>query len=341
MNLMRDPEIRSTVIFQAAAAAAGFAVCIFFSIPAALILLAVSAAVIFIQLYSLSKRQKKLSGLCDEVDKILHGADTADFDEYREGELSILSAEIQKMTVRLREQNSALYKDKQFMKEALEDMSHQLRTPLTTMLLVLGMLREPDITVQQRAEHTRELHKLLSRMQWMIETMLSLSRLEAGSVDFKSEEIGVKELIFSALEPLSIAIELKNITLHTEIEGSPVFRGDMQYCTEAVVNILKNCMEHTPDGGTITISAAENGLYTGITVTDSGNGIPEHELPRIFERFYRGSEFNKNGYGIGLAFARKIIAMQNGSLQVRNAPPHGAEFEIRMYQQQLTVDNKQ
>ena len=90
-------------------------------------------------------------------------------------------------------------------------------------------------------------------------------------------------------------------------------------------------MEHTPEGGTIKISSAENAVYTGITVTDSGSGIPEQELPRIFERFYRGSEFGKNGYGIGLAFARKVIALQNGSLQVRNAPPLGAEFEMRMY----------
>ena len=328
---MRSPEIKTTVTVQITAAAVGFVGCLFISVPAAFVLLAVSAVIVLIQFRMLSKRTEKLSKLCDDIDEILRGADTADFSEYREGELSILSDEIRKMTVRLREQNSALYKDSQFMKEALEDMSHQLRTPLTAMLLVLGMLREPELTAQQRAEHIRELHRLLSRMQWMLETMLGLSRLEAGAVEFKAEDIPVKELITEALEPLSISIELKNITVSTEIEGSPVFRADRQYCTEALVNILKNCTEHAPEGGTIKISAAENAVYTGITVTDSGSGIPEQELPRIFERFFRGSEFGKNGYGIGLAFARKIIALQNGSLQVRNAPPLGAEFEIRMY----------
>lgn len=331
MNIMRSPEIRTTVIVQLSVAAVGFVGCLFFSVPAAFVLLAVSAVIMLVQFRMLSKRTEKLSKLCDDIDEILRGADTADFSEYREGELSILSDEIRKMTVRLREQNSALYKDSQFMKEALEDMSHQLRTPLTAMLLVLGMLREPELTAQQRAEHIRELHRLLSRMQWMLETMLGLSRLEAGAVEFKTEDISVKELITEALEPLSISIELKNITLHTEIEDTPVFRADRQYCTEALVNVLKNCMEHTPENGTIKIFAAENAVYTGITVTDSGSGIPEQELPRIFERFYRGSEFGKNGYGIGLAFARKVIALQNGSLQVRNAPPLGAEFEIRIY----------
>lgn len=331
INIMRSPEIRIPFFCQLGAAVIGFAGCLYFSVPAALVLLLVSAVIMVIQLAALSKRSKKISKLCGEIDDILHGADKADLGEYREGELSILSDEIRKMTVRLREQNSALYKDKQFMKEALEDMSHQLRTPLTAMLLVLGMLRGPGLSAQQRTGHIRELYRLLSRMQWMLETMLNLSRLEAGAVEFKTEEIPVKKLIGDALEPLSISVELKNITIHTEIDGDPVFRGDRQYCTEAVVNILKNCMEHTPEGGMIKISAAENSIYTGITVTDSGNGIPEQELPRIFERFYRGSEFNKSGYGIGLAFARKIIAMQNGSLQVRNAPPMGAEFEIRMY----------
>lgn len=331
MNLMRSPEIRTPFLCQLGAAIIGFGGCLFFSVPAALVLLLVSAVIMLIQFVSLSKRSEKISKLCGDIDDILHGADKADLGEYREGELSILSDEIRKMTVRLREQNSALYKDKQFMKEALEDMSHQLRTPLTAMLLVLGMLRNPGLSVQQRTEHIRELYRLLSRMQWMLETMLGLSRLEAGAVKFNAKKIPVKELIKDALEPLSISVELKNITVCTEIEGEPGFRGDRQYCTEALVNILKNCMEHTPEGGAITISAAENALYTSLVITDSGNGIPEQELPHVFERFYRGSEFNKNGYGIGLAFARKIIALQNGSIEVRNAPPQGASFEIKIY----------
>lgn len=329
-NIMRNPETRVQFISQTAVVILGFAGCLFFSVPAALVLLFVSVLVIIMQLMPLSKRGEKISRLCGDIDDILRGADNVDLSEYCEGELSILSDEIRKLTVRLREQNSALRGDKQFMKEALEDMTHQLRTPLTAMLLVLGMLRKPELSERERAEHIQELYGLLSRMQRMLETTLGLSRLEAGAVEFKTEKISVRALIEEALEPLSISIELKSITLKTEIEGEPVFSGDRQYCAEAISNILKNCMEHTPEGGEIKISAAENALYTGIVITDSGDGIPEQELPRVFERFHRG-EFNKLGYGIGLAFARKIIALQNGSLTVRNAPPLGAEFEIRVY----------
>lgn len=329
--LLRNPETRVSFIRQVCAVAVGFAGCLFFSVPAALVLLLVSAVVLAMQFLPLSKRDEKISRLCGDIDDILRGADNIDLGEYCEGELSILSDEIRKLTIRLREQNSALMSDKQFMKEALEDMSHQLRTPLTAMLLVLGMLRRPELSERQRAEHIRELYSLLSRMQRMLETTLGLSRLEAGAVEFKTEEIPINALIEEALEPFSIAAELKSIAIQTEISSAPIFRGDRQYFTEAIGNILKNCVEHTPEGGAIKISAAENALYTSLVITDSGSGIPEEELPHVFERFYRGAEFGKNGYGIGLAFARKIIALQNGSLEVRNAPPLGAEFEIRVY----------
>lgn len=333
-NIMRERETRVSFVIQVAIVILGFAGCLFISVPAALILLLVSTIVIIAQFVPLQKRAEKISRLCGNIDDILCGADNVDLGEYCEGELSILSDEIRKLTVRLREQNSALYSDKQLMKEALEDMTHQLRTPLTAMLLVLGMLRKPDLSERERAGHIQELYALLSRMQRLLETTLGLSRLEAGAVEFKAEEISVRSLVEEALEPLSISIELKNIALQTEIDGEPAFNGDRQYCAEALSNILKNCMEHTPQGGAIKISAAANALYTGIIITDSGNGIPESELPRVFERFYRPKgedKFNKAGYGIGLAFARKIIALQNGSLTVRNAPPLGAEFEIRIY----------
>lgn len=331
MNIMRERETRVPFIWQVCAVAVGFAGCLFFSVPAALVLLLVSAVVLAMQFLPLSKRSDKITRLCGDIDDILQGADNIDLSEYCEGELSILSDEIRKLTIRLREQNSALMSDKQFMKEALEDMSHQLRTPLTAMLLVLGMLRRPELPEKQRAEHIQELYSLLSRMMRMLETTLGLSRLEAGAVEFKTEELPVKALIEEALEPFSIAAELKSIAIQTEVSGSLIVRGDRQYFNEAIGNILKNCVEHTPEGGSIKISAAENALYTSLVITDSGSGIPEAELPHVFERFYRGAEFGKNGYGIGLAFARKIVALQNGSLEVRNAPPLGAEFEIRVY----------
>ena len=305
--------------------------CCFFSIPAACILLLCGFLLMLIQSVSEQKQKRNILELCNKISEILNGKEEIQFDSFQEDEFSILSSEIQKMTVRLREQNAALLQDKQFMKESLEDMSHQLRTPLTSIMLIAGMLRKQELSPHERTVQIQELMKLLSQMQWQIETLLQLSRLDAGAVKFQQSEILVSDLIQNALEPLAISLELKNITIRKEITGTPSFQGDMHYCTEAVTNILKNCMEHTPEGGTIQIQSAENVIYTSLIITDSGSGIPEQNLPHLFERFYRGTEFNQNGFGLGLAFAQKMITSQNGSLQVKNAVPHGAEFEFRMY----------
>ncbi len=329
--MLKNPEVRIQLILHIILTLAGFIGCLFLNVYAAFILLGVAVLMITISLCFHRGRYRRLSGLCDEIDDILHGKEQFSFDEFKEGELGILTSEIHKMTIKLREQNAALQDEHRFMKEAMEDISHQLRTPLTSMLLILGMMRSPDLSGRQRMEYLHELYGLLDRMQWLIETLLGLSRLEAGAVSFRKSVVSCREMIAAALEPISVAMELKNITAKVEIEGEPRFYGDMQYCTEALSNILKNCMEHTPENGSITIQSSENGIYTGILITDSGKGISEEVLPHIFERFYRSSDFAQSGYGIGLAFAKKTVAAQDGSLQVRNAKPHGAQFDMRFY----------
>lgn len=327
-----DSDTKCLLTVQCAVAAAGFAVCMFLSKPAAVVLLICGITVILAELVVLSHRRKKLSKLCDDIDKILHGAESVSIEESSEGEISVLSSELHKMTIMLREQNSALKHEKQFLKESLEDISHQLRTPLTTILVILGMLRRNDMPREERAEHISEMFTLLSKMQWLLETLLSISRLDAGAVTLKPEKLSASEVVNSALEPLFISIELKNITVIAEYDGEPSLTADKQYITEAVENILKNCMEHDNRDGFIKISASENDIYTQITISDTGGGIPENELPHIFERFYRGTGFSNKGYGIGLAFAKKTAEAHNGTLSVKNtADRAGAEFELRIY----------
>ncbi len=323
--------MRKFFIIQMIILILGVILCCPVSLPAAGILLLTGMLLLGIQRLAARKQKQEIMNLCNKIDEILHGTDTVIFDSFQEGELSILSSEIQKMTVRLREQNAALIQDRQFMKEALEDMSHQLRTPLTSMMLIISILRKPELSDRERSRQMQELLKLLAQMQWQIETLLKISRFDAGAVTFQKSSILVSDLIRNALEPLEISLELKNITVRKEIEETASFEGDFSYCTEAVMNILKNCMEHTPENGVIKIQASENAIYTGILISDSGNGIPEEALPHLFERFYRGTEFSKTGFGLGLAFAQKIITSQHGSLQAHNAKPHGAEFEFRMY----------
>ena len=320
------------LILEGCLGAAGIAVCAFIAPKSAVVIFIFAAAIIIAQTIVFSKRRKKLSRLCDKIDMILHNNEEISLEEFKEGELGILSSEIHKMTIKLREQNNALKSEKLILKESLEDISHQLRTPLTTILVILGTMRGEQ-SQKEREEHISNMFTLLSKMQWLLETLLSISRLDAGAVTFKKERATVSEIVNNAIIPLSIAIELKDITLSQEIsEGAGLF-ADKMYMTEALENILKNCMEHTPEGGAINISAQENNIYTEIVISDTGAGIPEEELSRVFERFYRGQGFSSKGYGIGLAFAKKIAASQNGTLTVKNGRTCGAVFEMRIYKQ--------
>ena len=311
--------------------AAGAAVCACFGIPCAVTAVILSAAFLAFYEWILRQRRDQVMELCDSIDRILRHDDVISFDEYNEGELSVLSAEIHKMTIRLREQNAELKAEKQFAKEALEDISHQLRTPLTSVMMILGLLHSSELTQQEREEYLRDLYELLARMKWLIETMLSLSRIEADAVKFAKNTVSCRELIAQSIETVSVTAELKSVEIRTEINGEPEFIGDLHYTSEAIVNLLKNAIEHTPQGGTVTVTAKGSNIAAEVTITDTGEGIPEKELPHIFERFYRSSEYTKNGFGIGLAFAKKVISAQDGSLKAANHKPHGAMFDIHFY----------
>ncbi len=304
---------------------------LFFSIRCAVTVLIVSA--VFFVFYELlfCQRRDKVIELCDDIDRILRSDDLISFDEYNEGELSVLSAEIHKMTIRLREQNSALLTEKQFAKEAMEDISHQLRTPLTSVMMILGLMNDPELTEKERMEYLRDLYELLARMKWLIETMLSLSRIEADAVKFAKNTVSCRELIAQSIETVSVTAELKSVEIRTEINGEPEFIGNLHYTSEAIVNLLKNAIEHTPQGGTVTVTANGSNISSNITIADTGEGIPEKELPHIFERFYRSSEYTKNGFGIGLALARRIVTEQSGTLKAENAPEGGARFVMHFY----------
>ena len=325
---MRDKKRR---LIHALLTAAGAAICAFFSIPCAVTVVITSAAFMLFYEVILSQRRDQVMKLCDDIDRILRSDNIISFDEYKEGELSVLSAEIHKMTIRLREQNAALLTEKRFAKEALEDISHQLRTPLTSVMMILGLMNDSGLTEQERMEYLRDLYELLARMKWLIETMLSLSRIEADAVKFAKNTVSCRELIAQSIETVSVTAELKSVEIRTEINGEPEFIGNLHYTSEAIVNLLKNAIEHTPQGGTVTVTAKGSNIATEITITDTGEGIPEAELPHIFERFYRSSEYTKNGFGIGLAFAKKVISAQDGSLKAANHKPHGAMFDIHFY----------
>lgn len=276
-------------------------------------------------------RYRRLQQLSLDLDRLLHSGVPMPISDYAEGELAVLGSQIQKMTLRLTEAAEILEKDKVYLSDSMADISHQLRTPLTAMDLTVSMLSAPDLTGERRLELTRELRDLLRRTDWLVETLLKLSRLDAGTVLFAAEPVEVATLIRQAATPLAIPMELREqrLVLHC---GAECFRGDLTWTAEALGNLLKNAVEHTPVGGAITVTARETALFTQIDVEDTGHGFAPEDIPHLFERFYRGKNASEHSYGIGLALARKIVTGQNGSIQAMNTPT-GARFTIKFYKQ--------
>ncbi len=277
-------------------------------------------------------RYKKLSDLSVKIDKILHDDENVSFESCEEGELALLSSEISKMTICLREQKSKLQEDKVYLADLLADISHQIRTPLTSINILVSMLSEPDMSYEKREQTVQKLYGLLSRIEWLINALLKLSKLDAGTVRFKKEYVTMHDLLEKACMPVRIPIELRSQELQINAEGE--LSCDIPWSCEAIGNIVKNCMEHTPEGGKITVVGTCNPIYSEICIKDSGDGIAADDLPHIFERFYKGKDSEeKGGFGIGLALARTIISEQNGTIKAENSADGGARFVIRFYEE--------
>ena len=326
-----NKELRISLVLLGLATAILTLIGLSLSVTAGILILISGLVSIAIHLSTEYYRYKKLQKLSSDLDRLLISGTPLPIREYSEGELSILANQIQKMTLRLTESAEAIKSDKVYLADSLADISHQLRTPLTSMTLTTSMLREPNLSDERRMELTGELRRLLTRTDWLVETLLKLSKLDAGTVKLTQQKISVRKLIDRAAAPIAIPMDLRNqrLIIHCKEEA---FTGDPIWTAEAIGNILKNCMEHTPEGGTITITAQETALYTQIEVEDTGAGFDAKDIPHLFERFYKGSNASENSYGIGLALARTVITAQNGTVQAANGST-GAKFVIKFYKQ--------
>jgi len=284
------------------------------------------------QLFFTLRRYSAIKKLSYQLRVIRAGNYALDIRDVREGELSILKSEIYKMTLMLSEQAELLKKDKRYLADALSDISHQLKTPLTSMVVMTDLLGKPNLAEDKKQEFLRSIRSQLERIEWLVTSLLKLSKIDAGAVSFKCEIVSVKELLERATTPLLILMELKEQQL--AIQGDPpeaVFAGDLNWTVEAILNIVKNAVEHTPAGGHIRLVYAENPLYTEVRVSDDGEGIDPDDLPHVFERFYRGKTANSDSVGIGLAMARSILVNQQAELAVKSETGQGTEFTVRFY----------
>ena len=259
------------------------------------------------------------------IARVLHGSGDIHLADYGEGEVSLLRSEVRKMTLRLREQSAQLEKEKLQLADAMADISHQMRTPLTAVNLLLTSLAG-HVDEESRGD-VRALRRQVARMDWLVESLLKLAKLDAGTARFCPETIPLSALLARAAEPFAIGMELRGQQLQVEASGN--VRCDPAWTAEALGNILKNCSEHMQEG-TITVRAEENAVASVVVIRDTGGGIAPQDLPHLFERYYKGENAPEQSVGIGLALSRSIAAAQNGTLTAANVPG-GAEFTMKLY----------
>ena len=326
--MLRNKELRRLALVMAGIAAAGTAAGFALGTAAGVLSLVLSAAFGLVLWLFTRARYQSLARISEEIDRVLHHADRLYISQSEEGELAILQSEIAKMTLRLRSQNDALRQEKTHLADSLADIAHQLRTPLTSANILLSLLEStPD--GGQRKALLREAEGLFRQMDWLLTALLKLSRLDAGIVSFQREPIPVRHLLHTALSPLLIPLELHNIQTQISVPEDAVISGDLNWLSEALQNLLKNCLENAGDNGTITITCQDTLLFTELTMRDSGPGFAPEDLPHLFDRFYRGQGASATGYGIGLALCRTILLGQGGTISAKNHPSGGALFILR------------
>lgn len=281
--------------------------------------------------YFKRKEKKELARIINYIRNLNDGNYDLIINDNNEGIYSLLKNEIYTTTVMLREQKEQALKDKKDLKESLENISHQLKTPLTSITLLVENLDNPNMINKMRSEFIKDIKLQIDNINNLIINMLKLSRIDANVVVFKKENINVKKLIFEVLKYLDAIRELKNIDICVAGVNNVSFVGDYKWEFEALSNLIKNCIEYSAENKKITISFSENSCYTKIVIQDEGLGINENEKNKIFERFYRGKNSLENNFGIGLSLAKEIINKDSGNLIIESVLNKGTKFIIKYY----------
>lgn len=283
--------------------------------------------VIFIILTN--RRYRALAKMAANLDRVLAGERDIRLRDMSEGELAILSSEIDKVIARLNLTVDELQAEKLALSDALADISHQLKTPLTSIAISTELIRDRLSArgdSEDLVERLRLIQTLQARVEDLVAALLKLARIDAGVIKLVCGAVDARELVRKSFEPLAIAFDIADVRFSADVQDGASYEGDLTWSVEALENILKNCMEHTPAGGCVSVRVTEDVLACRIRIEDTGSGIAESDLPHIFERFYRGSrdanaapsEVNPAGVGIGLALSKSLVTAQGGTLTAEN-----------------------
>lgn len=288
-----------------------------------------SLIILIFYLYDKNK-SKKIKEITKMMSKINNRQFDIDINDFNEGELSILKNEISKTTIMLRQVADNSVKDKLNLKDSLGDISHQLKTPLTSITIMIdNILDNPDMNEKTRKKFLINIKREILNINFLVMSLLKLSKFDANVVKFNKESVYLKDIIIESIKNVSMIKELKNITIKVSGDDNIKLLCDFKWQVESITNILKNSIEHTSEYGTVEVNYSENKLYTRILIKDNGKGINSGDLPHIFDRFYKGENGSDDSFGIGLSLSKTIIEKEGGSITVKSTPNIGTIFTIK------------
>lgn len=302
--------------------------------PISLGLLAILAGhfglLLLLNLNGYGKMFSRVREISLSIQEGLKGNFTRQLSEEDEGDFSILSHHYNNMLQMIKQNIETLNEERKFLKEIISDISHQLKTPMSSIMILNELLIEDEtMEAETREDFLNRTKTQLSRMNWLIKSLLKIARLEAKAISFKKEKARLLDVVSAAIEPLKILSEDKNIFIEIRDKNNSDFIGDRDWTGEAILNVVKNCIEHTGDGGRIYMELSSTPISSTVTIRDNGEGISSRDLPHIFERFYKGGSSTKDdSIGIGLAMSKSIIEAQGGYIRVKSEVGTGTEFNI-------------
>lgn len=288
-----------------------------------------SLIILIFYLYDKNK-SKKIKEITKMISKINNRQFDIDINDFNEGELSILKNEISKTTIMLRQVADNSINDKLNLKDSLGDISHQLKTPLTSITIMIdNILDNPDMDEKTRKRFLINIKREILNINFLVMSLLKLSKFDANVVKFNKESVYLKDIINESIKNVSMIKELKNITIKVSGDDNIKLLCDFKWQVESITNILKNSIEHTKEYGIVEVNYSENKLYTRILIKDNGKGIDNDDLPHIFDRFYKGKNGSNDSFGIGLSLSKTIIEKEGGSITVKSTPNIGTIFTIK------------
>lgn len=300
------------------------------------IIIDISTLIVFILILSIiffkynHSESKKINEITKYIEEINRGNYKLNIEENTEDELSILKNELYKITIMLKEVAENSQKDKTTLKDSLSDISHQIKTPITSILIMLdNILSDENMPEDIKKDFIKDIKREIINIKFLVESILKLSKIDSNSIKFIKKEVFIKDIIDEAVKNVSMLSELKNIEIIVSGDDSIKTICDLKWQVEAITNILKNCIEHSYENRKIYINYNQNNMYTELKIEDNGTGIDAKDLPHIFERFYKGKNSSSDSVGIGLALSKSIIESNNGYIQVDSELNKGTTFIIK------------